>query len=237
MELFSKFLGYISNNNLFSSKDTLLIAVSGGVDSVVLCELCHRAGFHFLIAHCNFQLRGEESERDERFAQSLGKKYGTEVLVKRFDTKKYAEMNKVSIQDAARELRYGWFRGLVGEGNSQCPPDQLSRAGAIGNEVSSGNDLSAVDWQLQTADCLLTAHHLDDNIETIMMNFFKGTGISGLRGMLPVTGKIVRPLLFGRKEELLQFARDAQLDFVDDSSNLREKNSRNFMRLIVLQTI
>jgi tRNA(Ile)-lysidine synthase len=91
-----------------------LLAVSGGVDSIVLCELCHRAGFDFVIAHCNFQLRGEESDRDENFVRTLGTKYNKEVLVKRFDTQGYSAEHKVSTQVAARELRYSWFYELLG---------------------------------------------------------------------------------------------------------------------------
>ena len=113
MNLLREFRQYISQENLFSSKDTLLLAVSGGIDSVVLCELCQQAGYNFVIAHCNFQLRGEESERDEQFVRSLGEKYNKQVLVKRFETEEYAATNKVSIQVAARELRYGWFFSLV----------------------------------------------------------------------------------------------------------------------------
>jgi len=95
MNLIQQFKNYIKQQNLFSSKDKLLLAVSGGVDSVVLCELCKQAGFDFIIAHCNFQLRGEESERDEKFVKSLGKKYAVEVLVKKFETEKYAEEKSI----------------------------------------------------------------------------------------------------------------------------------------------
>ena len=101
MTLLEKYRAYIKQQNLFQPKDKLLLAVSGGVDSVVLCELCKQAGYDFVIAHCNFQLRGEESERDEKFVQELGKKYSVEVLVKKFDTQKYADENKMSIQVAA----------------------------------------------------------------------------------------------------------------------------------------
>src|SRR5664279_5659830 len=109
MSLLQRFVEYTKNENLFQKKDRLLLAVSGGIDSVVLCELCRQAGFDFEIAHCNFQLRGEESERDEAFVQSLGDSYSSEVFIKKFETQKYADEKKVSIQVAARELRYDWF--------------------------------------------------------------------------------------------------------------------------------
>src|SRR3954467_3801143 len=113
MHLLQKFTGFIKKENLFQPKDKLLLAVSGGVDSVVLCELCKQAGYDFTIVHCNFQLRGEESERDEKFVKQLGEKYKVEVKVKKFETEKFAEENKMSIQETARVLRYDWFEKLV----------------------------------------------------------------------------------------------------------------------------
>jgi len=178
MDLLEKFRQYIREEDLFQAKDRLLLAVSGGMDSTVLCELCKQAGFDFVIAHCNFQLRGNESERDQEFVQSVSKKYSVPILVKKFDTENSAKEKKVSIQVAARELRYAWFHELIQQGKG---------------------------------DCIVTAHHLDDNIETVLMNFFKGTGLAGLRGMLPESGKIIRPLLFARKEELLEFAKHEHL--------------------------
>lgn len=211
MSLLKRFIDYIQAEHLFAAKDTLLLAVSGGVDSVVLCELCQQAGYDFVMAHCNFQLRDEESERDEQFVRGLGKKYGKEVLVKRFDTRGYAAQQKVSIQVAARELRYGWFEEIV------------NRESAIVNRQSAlpivGN-----------ARYILTAHHLDDNIETVLMKFSKGTGVAGMRGILPKQGKIVRPLLFAKKEELLEFAQEHQLAWVEDSSNKQDKYARNYLR-------
>jgi tRNA(Ile)-lysidine synthase len=194
---------FVIKNRLFSPKDKLLLAVSGGVDSVVLCELCYLTGNDFVIAHCNFQLRGEESDRDENFVRTLGTKYNKEVLVKRFDTQGYSAEHKVSTQVAARELRYSWFYELLG---------------------ASPNS------ELRTPDLLLTAHHADDNIETVLMNFFKGTGIAGLRGILPKQGKIIRPLLSFRKEELMAFAQENNLQWVEDSSNATDKYSRNYFR-------
>ncbi|HEY6063924.1 MAG TPA: tRNA lysidine(34) synthetase TilS [Chitinophagaceae bacterium] len=211
MDLLQRFKENIRHLNLFSPKDKLLLAVSGGVDSVVLCELCKQSGYSFIIAHCNFQLRGEESERDEEFVKKLGTKYGVEVLVKKFDTEKYTTENKTSIQEAARDLRYGWFTELV-----------------RGRESGVGS---------QSSKYLLTAHHRDDNAETMMMNFFRGTGLHGLTGMPVSTGHIRRPLLSFSKEELIVFAKENKLDFVEDSSNQSSKYSRNFFRNEIIPAI
>ncbi len=197
MQLLQQFRDYIAKEKLFAPGDKLLLAVSGGLDSVVLTELCHQCGFDFLIMHCNFQLRGEESVRDEEFVSGLCKKYGKEGGVGRFDTKEHATLRKVSVQVMAREERYSWFELFVSNGKAR--------------------------W-------IVTAHHLDDNIETMLMHFFKGTGIAGMRGILPKQGNIVRPLLFARKEELRAFAVEAGLDWVEDSSNESDKYTRNFFR-------
>lgn len=194
MELLAQLEEFVEREGLFGPKETLLLAVSGGLDSVVLCELCHRAGYHFVIAHANFQLRGEESDRDEAFVRELGVRYNKEVLVKRFDTERYAMEHRCSIQVAARELRYSWFEEV--------------RPGGV----------------------VVTAHHLDDNVETLLMNFFKGTGIAGLRAMLPRQGHVVRPLLFATREMLEQFAVQRQLTWVEDSSNASDKYTRNYVR-------
>ena len=211
MNLLKEFRQFVKQQNLFQPKDKLLLAVSGGVDSVVLCELCKQAGYNFIIAHCNFQLRGEESERDENFVREIGKKYEVEVLVKKFETEKYATENKLSIQVAARELRYSWFNELL--------------ADLKVSSKSSGSKIPP--WGVGG---LLTAHHANDNIETLLMNFFKGTGINGLHGILPKQGNIIRPLLFAKKEELTAFAISNNLNFVEDSSNALDKYTRNYFR-------
>jgi tRNA(Ile)-lysidine synthase len=202
----------------------LLLAVSGGVDSVVLCELCKQAGYDFTIAHCNFQLRGEESERDERFVRQLGEKYKVEIKVKKFETEKFAEENKMSIQEAARVLRYKWFGELVDSSKFEVLKYELPTH----------------DSRLQTF--LLTAHHADDNIETLLMNFFRGTGLHGLTG-IPISGPstalayIKRPLLPFSKKELIVFAKENKLQFVEDSSNLSSKYTRNFFRNEIIPAI
>src|SRR6185312_9512884 len=219
MSLLNQFITNIAKQNLFQKNDYLLLAVSGGADSVALCELCFQAGFTFEIAHCNFQLRGEESDRDEEFVRTLGEKYGTRVFVKKFDTKGYAEEKRISIQVAARELRYSWFEQLL----SNLQPSTLNIQLASFNRHFSS-------W-------LLTAHHANDNIETLLMNFFKGTGIKGLQGILPKQGKIIRTLLFAKREEIEVFNKENNLDFVEDSSNLSDKYTRNFFRHQLIPSI
>jgi tRNA(Ile)-lysidine synthase len=205
MDLLQTFKNYITNERLFTPDNRLLLAVSGGLDSIVLCELMHRAGFDFTIAHCNFHLRGAESDRDETFVRQLAQRYGRELLVKRFDTSVYADERHLSVQAAARELRYDWFRKVTDEWG--------------GGSV------------------IVTAHQLDDNIETMVMNFFRGTGLTGLRGMLPRNGRIARPLLFAGREVLRRFAVDSSLTWVEDSSNESDKYTRNFFRHRILPLV
>jgi tRNA(Ile)-lysidine synthase len=200
-----KFTGFFKARNLLQGK--FLAAGSGGIDSVVLCELCKQSEIQFAIAHCNFGLRGEESERDENFVRSLGEKYGVEVFVKKFDTEKYANENKISIQEAARDLRYHWFI-------------QLKKENAF--------------------SFTLLAHHADDNMETLLMNFFRGTGLQGLTAMPEENLDekfFLRPLLEVRRKEIFEFAKQNNLEWVEDSSNLSSKYTRNFFRNELLPAI
>lgn len=193
--LLNRFVEHIRKEHFFEKNDSLLVAVSGGVDSVVLCELCRQAGYGFAMAHCNFQLRGEESERDEAFVKKIADSYGVKLYLKRFDTEKFSIDQKLSIQESARKLRYDWFKEL------------------------------ADDFRF-----LLTAHHAGDNIETLLMNFFRGTGLAGLTGIPAKTGNIRRPLLPFSKDELISFAIENKLEFVEDSSNSSSKYTRNYFR-------
>lgn len=196
MDVLVRFEAYCKEKQLFTKQHKLLLAVSGGVDSVVLCELCKQAGFQFQIAHCNFQLRQEESVRDELFVKKLGEKYQVTVFSKKFDTEKFAVDHKISIQEAARFLRYTWFEELTQE------------SGAY----------------------LLTAHHADDSVETVLMNLFRGTGLHGMTG-IPVKNKnIRRPLLWMTKEEIRLFVASNLLSYVEDSSNQSSKYTRNYFR-------
>ncbi|MEP7111183.1 MAG: tRNA lysidine(34) synthetase TilS [Ferruginibacter sp.] len=226
MNLLENFKQYILHENLFLPKDRLLIAVSGGVDSVVLCELCKQAGYDFVIAHCNFQLRGNDSDRDEKFVRELAQKYGVPYYVKTFDTIDYAATSKKSIEEAARDLRYEWFNTLVDNAEMR-------------NEKKEKDDIefTAIDSQQATADYILTAHQADDNIETVLMNFFRGTGITGLRGMQPKQGKIMRPLLFARRNEVETFLEENDLENVSDHTNQENDYTRNYFRNTIIPLV
>lgn len=212
--LLDDFKSYVEKEKLFQPEDMLLLAVSGGIDSAVLCELCKLSGYPFVIAHCNFNLRGKESEEDEIFVRQLAGRYQVPILVKHFNAVEFAGQHKTSIQVAARELRYTWF-----------------------NDIVNGNDLPGYPDNNTIPRYIVTAHHADDNIETVLMNFFKGTGITGMKGMLSKTGNLVRPLLFAPKARLHSFAAVQQLSYREDSSNLSDKYSRNYIRHQVLPLI
>lgn len=204
MNLLQHFTAFIREHHLFQPNDKLLLAVSGGADSAVLAALCKEAGFDFAIAHCNFHLRGEESDRDEAFVKEMAKKYTVKLHTAGFDTGSEAKKNKTSVEETARNLRYHWFSELLAEYSYR--------------------------W-------LLTAHHADDNIETVLMKFFRGTGIKGLRGIQPKHNNIVRPLLFARRKEIETYAAENNIEFVTDSSNRENDYARNFFRNEVIPAV
>ena len=200
----NRFEKYIIDNQLFMKNDKLLVAVSGGVDSVVLCQLLYDCGFNFSIAHCNFQLRGDESDGDETFVKSLTDRWKVPILTKKFETKQFALAHKLSIQVAARDLRYAWFEELRTSLNY---------------------------------DYILTAHHASDNIETVIYNFTKGSGLLGLTGIKPKNKTIIRPLLWAKKEEIVAFLKAKNLPFQEDSSNDSDKYARNKIRHHVIPVL
>lgn len=193
-----------------------ILTVSGGVDSIVLAHLMHAVNAKCTIAHVNFQLRGAESERDEQFVRDFASKYNMPIHVYTSDTGNYAAQNKMGIQEAARDIRYAWFEKLT----AQINIEELNE-GAL--------EVNAKPKQV----VLLTAHHANDQVETILMQLFRGTGIHGLTGM-PARRtdslNMARPLLIFSKEDIIAYAALNELSYVEDSSNDKEEYTRNLIR-------
>jgi len=188
---------HINKNLEFLNQSKVLIAISGGIDSVVLTHLCYKLNLNIALAHCNFHLRGDESDGDQEFVKQLANSLNLEVFIQDFDTADYAKANKQSIQIAARELRYTWFKELA---------NQLG------------------------FDYILTAHHADDNLETFLINFTRGTGLEGLTGIPEVNNIFVRPLLSFSSESIEHYAKSNHISWRDDSSNASTKYVRNKLR-------
>ncbi|WP_121966347.1 tRNA lysidine(34) synthetase TilS [Myroides sp. N17-2] len=199
--MFNQFKEHVENNFAELLDHPLLLAVSGGIDSIVLVHLCHRLGLDITIAHCNFHLRGEDSNGDQKFVEEFGAQLGVPVFVAEFDTEQYAEKHKVSIQIAARELRYNWFKELAEQENKSY---------------------------------LLTAHHLDDSMETFLINLSRGTGIEGLLGIPARNGYIRRPLLPFTREDIVNYESEHQIGWREDITNSQTKYLRNKIRKNIL---
>ena len=195
--MLNRFLSFIKKHALNSEGEKWLLAVSGGMDSMVLLNLCHQAGFNISVAHCNFNLRGEESDADAKFVKDTCSRLKIPYFEKHFDTKSYASTHGISTQMAARDLRYAWFNELLSELN---------------------------------LDQLAVAHHAQDNLETVLLNLARGTSISGLRGMLPKSGDIIRPLLGFERDEIENFAKQEGIEWREDSSNASDNYKRNYLR-------
>ncbi|AWH85984.1 tRNA lysidine(34) synthetase TilS [Flavobacterium album] len=195
--MLSKFRDHLNNNLSFLKEKKLLLAVSGGLDSMVLTDLLQQLNYDVSIAHCNFNLRGKESDGDEDFIINYAKENSFHYFVTHFNTELFASDNKLSIQVAARKLRYLWFDELLQENN---------------------------------LDYLLTAHHLDDSLETFLINLTRGTGLEGLTGIPQQNGKIIRPLLPFTRDEILVYAKENNIRWREDSSNASDKYLRNKLR-------
>ena len=195
------FLSHLKKNFPSISVSKLIIAVSGGVDSIVLFHLCLKLKLNFFVAHCNFKLREKESDLDEKFVRDLAIKNNIKFYTKSFNTKKLSSNYNKSIQMAARELRYSWFEELSKELNVKH---------------------------------ILTAHHLDDSLETFLINLSRGSGIDGLLGIPKVNDTVYRPLLIFKKDEILSYAKENEISWREDSSNRKQDYLRNQIRIEVL---
>jgi tRNA(Ile)-lysidine synthase len=195
--MLEQFLNHINSLNLCEKTDRILLAVSGGIDSMAMLYLFQEAGYSFGVAHCNFQLRGKESEGDEQFVHQVCKELGLPVFIKRFETEAYAWENSLSTQMAARALRYAWFEQLLSDHHYQR---------------------------------LATGHHLDDSMETIILNITRGASTEGLAGIAARNEKIIRPLLFATKKSIEKYAVLKGIVWREDQSNLTDDYQRNFIR-------
>jgi tRNA(Ile)-lysidine synthase len=195
--MLERFKNHIEHDFPFLKGKKLLLATSGGIDSMALLHLCHQSGLDIRAAHCNFQLRGDESDQDEQFVKTECEKLGVLLFVNHFDTKKFAAELKMSIQVVARKLRYDWFRTLL-----------------INNDY----------------DYILTAHHLDDSLETFLINFTRASGLDGLTGIPKQNGYIIRPLLAFSRNDIESFANENNIQWREDSSNASDKYLRNKLR-------
>ena len=192
---------FVSRHRLLSHQSLYLLALSGGADSVALLLAMLRLDYKVEAVHCNFHLRGEESDRDEAFCRELCSERKVPFHIAHFDTAAYAEAHHVSIEMAARELRYNYFEKLR-------------------------HDIGA--------EGILVAHHVNDSVETVLLNITRGTGLHGLCGISPRMGRVLRPLLCVERGDILQFLSLCGQPFITDSSNLVPDVTRNKLRLQVI---
>jgi tRNA(Ile)-lysidine synthase len=201
--MLTKFQHHIEQNFPQLKDKKLLLAVSGGVDSMVLLDLFYKLRFDICVVHCNFQLRGKESDADEMLVREICQDKYIPYFIESFDTLEFAKENKLSIQLAARKLRYDWFQEIISLG----------------------------------FDYVLTAHHLDDNVETFLINFTRGTGLEGLTGIPVQNENIIRPLLPFSRDEIENYAKENKIQWREDSSNASDKYFRNKLRHNIVPTL
>ena len=202
-----KLIRHIEKEELFGRNQKLLVAVSGGLDSIVLLHLLYKMEMDCLVAHCNFRLRGEDSDGDEVFVGKLAEEYGFSFCTTAFDTTEHAKEKAISIEMAARDLRYDWFESVR---------------------------------QANQCQYILTAHHADDVIETVLINLARGTGIHGLTGIKSKKDHLIRPLLPFSREDLQKYAEENALNYREDYTNAQTDFVRNKIRhqiIPVLQEI
>lgn len=179
----------------------LLCAVSGGIDSMVMLSLLNEMNYECVVAHCNFRLRGDESDGDEQFVREMCEKMYIPCFVNTFDTHKFADETGLSIQMAARKLRYDWFYELA---------------------------------EKESCSYIALAHNSDDQVETAILNFVRGTGIRGVSGMKPLAGKLFRPLIEVSRADIVQISTEDNIPFHNDSTNATTKYARNKVRHLVI---
>lgn len=200
-DLLEKFTNFIEEHQLILKNGYILLAVSGGVDSVVLLHLLLRLvepfGLKIQIIHLNHGLRGDQADCDQQFVEQLAKKYGLSIISRKIDVPKYIAKKSLSEEQGARILRYRFFN-----------------------------------WALKKtgADCIALGHQADDQVETVIDHFLRGSGVKGQSGMPIRRDKFIRPLLFATRQEIETYAKSHSLHYRIDSTNVMVKYRRNRIR-------
>lgn len=198
MDLQLKVEQLIQQENLIDkANDRVLIALSGGRDSICLFNILYELGYDLGLAHVNHQLRGTQADEDEHFVRETALRYHIPYFSKTVPVKALAKANKQNVHQFARTIRYDFFNEVCGQ---------------------------------QGFTKIATAHHLDDQIESFLFNFSRGTGLRGLAGIAVQRGKIIRPLIHCSRTEIDLYVRDKKLEFREDESNEKLDYSRNFIR-------
>jgi len=190
-----KFQNAIEQLQSQSQQKTYLLAVSGGVDSMVLADLFQLSGFNFQVAHINYHLRNEDSNLDQKLVSDFCDQH--KIPFHLYEVSEEDNQPQNSIQNWARELRYRFFREIQ---------------------------------QKENLDFLVTAHHLNDQLETFIINLSKASGIRGLGGIPKNENGIIRPFLDFSKAEIYDFAKENQIEFREDKSNQKTDYLRNKIR-------
>lgn len=190
----------VAKYNMIASNDTVVVGVSGGADSMVLLhvllQLRQEWNLTLLVAHVNHCLRGEESDRDQGFVETICKQWGVPCYVKKADILALSRAAGRGVEEYARGFRYAFFQQTV--------PHPIEGK-------------------------IATAHTADDNAETVLLNMVRGTGVTGLGGILP-TGRVIRPLIECSREMIEQYCQRHQIPYVIDSTNLQDGYRRNRIR-------
>lgn len=201
----SKILRYVKSKELLHKGESVVIGVSGGIDSVVLFDFLNsirqRWALRLIVAHVNYRLRGKESDKDEEFVRTLAQSNGITFYSERVNTKKIQKTLKTSLQVAARNIRYSFFQNVKA---------------------------------IEGADVIAVGHTADDTAETMLLNLFRGSGIDGMSGIPVRRDDIVRPLLCLSRNEIKQYAKARKLPHRTDASNAKEEYTRNFIRHSIL---
>ena len=196
-----KVLDFVQRFDLLPRYELLLAAASGGMDSMCLLDFLYENGYRVCAAHYNHQLRGQEADMDEDLVRAWCAARRIPLCVGTGDVAAYAGENGLTIEEAARKLRYDFLNSVAGQTG---------------------------------AARIVTAHHANDNAETVLFHLARGTGMAGLAGIAPKNGRLVRPFLCLTREELAAYAKEHHVPYRTDATNADTALTRNFIRAEVL---